>query len=395
MQDYTYYKKIFQGKRFPLAYVDLDLLDQNIALNLERAKTTSIRIASKSIRSAAVMEYIFKKSPQFQGIMSFYSEEAVYLSQKGFDDILMGYPIIDEHQIEAIGKEIQAGKYLCLMVDHSQHLAIIEKVGKKLDLVFPICIDMDMSIDFGSIHFGVWRSPIKDQQSLGSLLSAIKSHKHLRLDGLMGYEAQIAGLGNAMKGKAIMNRIISFLQKKSIPKIASRRGKALELIKEMGFELKFVNGGGTGSIESTIAEAGVTEVTVGSGFYNSHLFDYYTHFQLKPAAGFALSISRIPKAGMLTCHSGGYIASGGIDPVKAPIPYLPKDMRMDKNEGAGEVQTPLYYTGNAQISIGDPVFFRHCKAGELCERFNNLYFVRKGEIVDTVSTYRGEGKCFG
>jgi len=394
MQNYTYYKNIFQGNRFPLAYVDLDLLDQNIAQNLDRAKSTAIRIASKSVRCTAIMEYIFKKSPRFQGIMAFHPEEAVFLSQKGFDDILMGYPFVGEQQIEAIGKEIQAGKYVCLMVDHPQHLSIIEKVGKKLNLVFPICIDMDMSIDFGSIHFGVWRSPIKDEQSLDALLTVIQAHKQLRLDGLMGYEAQIAGLGNAMKGKAVMNRVVSFLQKKSIPKIAERRAKALKLIKEKGFELKFVNGGGTGSIESTIEELGVTEVTVGSGFYNSHLFDYYSHFQLKPAAGFALSVSRIPKPGMLTCHSGGYIASGGIDSVKAPIPYLPKDMRMDKNEGAGEVQTPLYYTGNEPLTIGDPVFFRHCKAGELCERFNTLHFVRNGEIVESVSTYRGEGKCF-
>jgi D-serine deaminase-like pyridoxal phosphate-dependent protein len=197
-----------------------------------------------------------------------------------------------------------------------------------------------------------------------------------------------------VKGKALMNRIISFLQRWSIPKIAERRAKAISLIKDMGFSLKFVNGGGTGSIESTIRESGITEVTVGSGFYNSHLFDYYSHFQLKPAAGFALAINRIPKAGMLTCQGGGYIASGGIDPLKAPIPYLPQGMRMDKNEGAGEVQTPLYYKGPEQLGMGDPVFFRHCKAGELCERFDELYWVRNGEIVDKVQTYRGEGKCF-
>jgi len=340
------------------------------------------------------MEYIFQKSAQFQGIMSFYGEEAVFLSKKGFDDILMGYPIVDKKHIEAIGKEIQTGKYLCLMVDHPKHLSLIELVGQKLGIVFPVCIDMDMSIDFGKLHFGVWRSPINNTGKLKALLDAISKHKHLRLDGLMGYEAQIAGLGNQMKGKALMNRIISFLQKRSIPKVAARRAKAIALIAEIGFTLKFVNGGGTGSIESTIQEAGITEVTIGSGFFNSHLFDYYSHFQLKPAAGFALSVNRIPKTGMYTCQGGGYIASGGIDPVKAPIPYLPEGIRMDKNEGAGEVQTPLYYSEKEALAIGEPIFFRHCKAGELCERFNELNFVRKGEIVDIVPTYRGEGKCF-
>ncbi|MEL6256509.1 MAG: amino acid deaminase/aldolase [Bacteroidota bacterium] len=394
MHDYSYYKNIFTDQRLPLAFVDMDLLDKNIDVNLNRAGSTHIRIASKSIRCSQVMHYIFSKSPQFQGIMAFYGEEAVALSKDGFDDILMGYPISDSTQIEAMGQEIKAGKYLCLMIDSPQHLEIIEPIGKKLGIQFPICIDMDMSIDFGSLHFGVWRSPINDQTKLGELLDAIKAFKHVRLDGLMGYEAQIAGLGNQMKGKALMNRIISFLQKKSIPKVAERRAKALELIKEKGFELKFVNGGGTGSIESTIQEEGVTEVTVGSGFFNSHLFDYYSHFQLEPAAAFAIPIARIPKQDMYTAHGGGYIASGGIDPVKAPLPYLPAGLKMDKNEGAGEVQTPLYYKGPDKLEIGDPVFFRHCKAGELCERFNELHFVREGKIINSVPTYRGEGKCY-
>ncbi|MEM8891955.1 MAG: amino acid deaminase/aldolase, partial [Bacteroidota bacterium] len=316
------------------------------------------------------------------------------LSQEGFDDILMGYPISDPVQIEAIGQEIKAGKYLCLMIDSPQHLEIIEPIGKKLGIQFPICIDMDMSVDFGSLHFGVWRSPINDQTKLEKLLDSISTFEHIRLDGLMGYEAQIAGLGNKMKGKALMNPIISFLQKKSIPKVAERRAKALDLIKQKGFELRFVNGGGTGSIESTIAEEGVTEVTVGSGFYNSHLFDYYAHFQLEAAAAFAVPIARIPKEGTYTCHGGGYIASGGIEAVKAPLPYLPNGLKMDKNEGAGEVQTPLYYTGPEKLAIGDPIFFRHCKAGELCERFNELHFVRGGKITKSVPTYRGEGKCY-
>lgn len=394
MSDYSYYKKIFADQRLPLAFVDMDLLDKNIEANLARAASTQIRIASKSIRCSEVMRYIFAKSSQFQGIMAFYGEEAVALSKEGFDDILMGYPISDPVQIEAIAEEIKAGKYLCLMIDTPKHLEIIEPIGKKLGIRIPVCIDMDMSIDFGSLHFGVWRSPINDQAKLEVLLDAIASFKHIRLDGLMGYEAQIAGLGNQMKGKALMNRIISFLQKKSIPKVADRRAKALSLIKEKGFELKFVNGGGTGSIESTIKEEGVTEVTVGSGFFNSHLFDYYSHFQLAAAAAFAIPIARIPKEGMYTCHGGGYIASGGIEAVKAPLPYLPQGLKMDKNEGAGEVQTPLYYRGTEKLEIGDPVFFRHCKAGELCERFNELHFVREGKIIKSVPTYRGAGKCY-
>ena len=46
----------------------------------------------------------------------------------------------------------------------------------------------------------------------------------------------------------------------------------------------------------------------------------------------------------------------------------------------------------AALRIGDSVYMRHAKAGELCERFDSLYLVQGGEIVDEVPTYRGEGQ---
>ena len=46
------------------------------------------------------------------------------------------------------------------------------------------------------------------------------------------------------------------------------------------------------------------------------------------------------------------------------------------------------------MNLGDPLFFRHAKAGELCERFTQLYLVSDGQIVDVATTYRGEGLCF-
>jgi D-serine deaminase-like pyridoxal phosphate-dependent protein len=63
-------------------------------------------------------------------------------------------------------------------------------------------------------------------------------------------------------------------------------------------------------------------------------------------------------------------------------------------EGAGEVQTPVIYTGAEHLHLGDPVFLRHSKAGELCERFKSLLLVQGGKVTGEVLTYRGEGQCF-
>jgi len=92
----------------------------------------------------------------------------------------------------------------------------------------------------------------------------------------------------------------------------------------------------------------------------------------------------------------------GIGPVTVKIsafttaaePWLPPGLHLDRFEGAGEVQTPLLGEVAVRLRVGDRVYMRHAKAGELCERFDALHLVEGDRIVDLVPTYRGEGKTF-
>jgi D-serine deaminase-like pyridoxal phosphate-dependent protein len=58
------------------------------------------------------------------------------------------------------------------------------------------------------------------------------------------------------------------------------------------------------------------------------------------------------------------------------------------------VQTPVHGAAAHRLRVGDRVYLRHAKAGELCERFNSLYLIEGERIVDEVPTYRGEGLAF-
>ncbi|KHF33219.1 hypothetical protein CM49_04556 [Paenibacillus sp. P1XP2] len=211
----------------------------------------------------------------------------------------------------------------------------------------------------------------------------------------MGYEAQIAGVGDHYPNSGPKNRLVQTLKRRSIRQIAEKRAALVAMIEDaMGAPLRFVNGGGTGSLHSTVQEEAVTEVTVGSGFFAPALFDNYKDFRYLPAAGFAVEIVRQPSEQLYTCLGGGYAASGAAGKDKLPKPYLPAGASLMPLEGAGEVQTPVKYEGEEPLTLGDPVFFRHAKAGELCERFNHLYGVSKGKIVEKITTYRGDGQCF-
>lgn len=391
---YRYYKNIFQGIDFPYAFVDLDLFDENIKNIAPRTGDKLIRVASKSVRCRSLIKRALDSGLPYQGIMTFSLDEAVWLSQEGFDDLLMGYPGWNPNQIERVCAELQKGKQIILMVDLPEHIHHLNQLGEKFNTVIPVCIDLDMSSDYPGIHFGVWRSSIRSKEDALALYSVIERSNFVCLDALMGYEAQIAGLGDNVPGKGVMNSIIKMLKGRSIKEISQRREDTVQGLKDAGADLKIVNGGGTGSLESTRQEKVVTEVTVGSGFYNSGLFDNYSNFRHYPSAAYAVEIVRKPKPDTYTCHGGGYTASGAMGKDKLPIPYLPEGAKLYDEEAAGEVQTPVIYTGSEKLNIGDPVYLRHSKAGELCERFTHLYLVSDGKIIDQVPTYRGEGKCF-
>jgi D-serine deaminase-like pyridoxal phosphate-dependent protein len=395
MTDYTYYRNRLHGRPFPYVVLDEALLRRNIEHNLDRAAPKTIRVATKSVRCVAVLRYLLEYDDRIQGLMTYHGRETIQLADQGFDNLLLGYPVVEPALLTAIGERVRAGKQICLMVDSVPHLELVNAAGKALGIQLPVCIDLDLSDDYPGLHFGVWRSSIRGLPTLETLLDYLSQLAYVRLDGLMGYEAQLAGVGDKLPGSWVKNQVVRGLQQRSVRRLRAKRQAAVELIESLGFELRFVNGGGTGSLETTAREEVVTEVTVGSGFYASHLFDYYRSFRLEPAVFYAIPVVRRPVPGVFTCHGGGFIASGAVDGTKAPVVHLPAGGYLDTQEGAGEVQTPIRFAdADPELTLGDPVFLRHAKAGELLEHFTELQWLGADEIR-RVPTYRGAGWCFG
>lgn len=378
----------------PLAFVDLELFDRNARDIARRAAGKRIRVASKSVRCVHLIERILASDPIYRGVMVYSAREAVFLSRQGLDDLLVAYPSYHEIEDSGLAEELQRGKRIAVMADCAEHVHQYDRYGKEYNTILPVCIDLDMSSRFPGLHFGVLRSPITTAAQAVSLARIIRSSKHVALAGLMGYEAQIAGLPDSVPGRIASNWFIAALKSRSLREIRDRRARVVEALKADGHELEFVNGGGTGSMETTREEECVTEITVGSGFFSPTLFDHYAGFRHMPSVGFAIEITRIPAPGIFTCHCGGYVSSG-TGKNKLPQPYLPVGARLTSSEGAGEVQTPIRYNGPEKLNIGDPIIMRYSKAGEMCERFNSLLCIEAGSVTFDIPTYRGEGQVFG
>lgn len=389
---FSAYERALAKRSRPVAFVDLDAFEGNVRSVLARAQGAPVRLASKSLRCPELMRQALASSEQLQGLMCFHGKEACLLAEQGFDDLLVAYPTTDEKTLQRVCAQVATGSTIVLMVDAVEQVDRISAVAAAAGVEVPLCMDVDMSWHLPKLNFGVYRSPVRCVASALALFTHIKAMPNVRLDGVMGYEAQVAGLPDSLPGQMLKGYVVRQLKKRSIAIYQRRRQEIVQALKEAGAVLRFVNGGGTGSLESTAMDSAITEVTAGSALYAPTLFDHYENFQHVPSLMFALEVCRKPEPNIATCLGGGYVASGAVGHDKLPIPVWPEGLALLGNEGAGEVQTPVQ--GAQALSVGATVFFRHAKAGELTERFAELLFVRGEECVGKALTYRGLGWQF-
>jgi D-serine deaminase-like pyridoxal phosphate-dependent protein len=381
----------------PFAIVDMAAFRANAAAMVHRAGGKPIRLASKSVRCRYLIEQVLGMDG-YRGVLAYTLPEALWLAASDTsDDIVVAYPTADRSALARLAGDAMAATSIALMVDCTDHLDLIEKAVASLSDPHQVRVAIDIDAGYeafgGRFRAGARRSPVRTPQDALALAHAILSRPSLRLVGMMAYESQIAGVGDNPPGRPLYAQAVRVMQRKSAAELADRRAAIVASVRQLT-TLEFVNGGGTGSLEGTSAEAAVTEIGAGSGLYHPTLFDAYRGFTGQPAAMFALPVVRRPGPGIVTALGGGYPASGPGAPSRVPSPYLPGGLRLDKEEGAGEVQTPLIGPAADTLKIGDKVWMRHAKAGELCERFAQLHLVEGESVATTVPTYRGEGQTF-
>jgi D-serine deaminase-like pyridoxal phosphate-dependent protein len=413
-EDHARLERATAGLQAPFALVDLDALNANAADLERRAAGKPIRLASKSLRCRALQERMLERDG-FAGTLAFTLGEALWLASHGGEDVVVAYPTADTAALallaersreggggEAGGGATGAASRIAVMLDSAEQLDTVEQAAASVDgAELRVCIDVDAGWRplGGRVRIGVKRSPTHTPEQAATLARAIVARKGLRLVGVMMYEAQIAGLGDEPPGRPFRARALRAVQALSARELAGRRADVVAAVQEAlaaagAPPLKLVNGGGTGSLELTAREDAVSELTAGSGLYAPTLFDAYRAFTPRPAALFALPVVRRPGAGVVTALGGGYLASGPADAARLPVPHLPAGLALDAQEGAGEVQTPLLGAAADGLALGDRVYMRHAKAGELCERFASVHVIAGERIVDELPTYRGEGQCF-
>jgi D-serine deaminase-like pyridoxal phosphate-dependent protein len=383
----------------PFAVVDLAAFDSNARDLVRRSAGVPIRVVSKSLRCRHLIERALAQ-PGYRGVMCYSLAEAIWLHSIGLsDDLLVAYPTADRAALRALAADEAARRHITVTIDSAGHLDFIDATVGAGHPQIRVCLDLDMSwrpLPRGPVvQIGTWRSPLRSPAEAAAFAQTVLDRPGFSLVGVLGYEGQIAGLGDAPPGRPVRAAIVQAMQARSSAELNERRTEVVRRIRAIA-PLEFVNGGGTGSLESTSADKSVTELAAGSGLVGPTLFDAYAKFHPQPALLYALPVVRRPKAGVATVYSGGYVASGTGTPDRLPSPFWPAGLRLTKTEGAGEVQTPVLGAAADGLRIGDRVWMRHAKGGELAERLTSYQLIGPGESeAVTVPTYRGDGQCFG
>lgn len=392
---YDEWRRLLREERLPAAVVDLDAFDRNALLLARLAAGKRLRLATKSIRVPQLLARALSLKSAYQGFMCYSAEEALCLGNFGFDDLLIAYPTLRHRDLACLVELKRLNKHVSLVVDSAQGIEALAQAAAQGAGLLRIVIEVDVSARFpGDVHLGARRSPVRTPEDLMAFDEIIARRPGLQLIGLMAYESHIAAMMDNSPDGYLPRFALRRAKTWTARQVARKRRELAEAYQRLARSMELFNGGGTGSLSFAAHEPWLTELSAGSGLMGPRLNDFYSNIRPEPACFFALQACRSPKPGMVTCQGGGYIASGAGGRDRWPQPYLPSGSTLTALEGAGEVQTPVKLGPGENIALGDPVIFRHAKAGELAERFQEYILVSGGVISGRAKTYRGLGWCF-
>ena len=379
----------------PTMVVDLDAFDANAADLARRAGGTPLRVATKSLRVPALVARALA-ADGFSGAMGYSLREALWLHEQGLcSDIVLGYPTVDRAALERLVSSPSAAAAITLMVDCVEHLDVVDSVRSSKAVAIRVAIDLDAGLRMGGQHVGPKRSPLYDVPDILRLARTVVDRRGFALVGVMTYEGQVAGVPDNVPTQKAKSTAGAPAQ--------VRLGRAAEGTpprdrRRPGRRRRRWSSG-TPAAPARWSPRPPTPSSPRSrpapACWCRASSTTTRPSQPRPAAYFGVPVLRRPTPTMVTVAGGGFVASGPHGADRMPQPWAPPALHLTGLEGAGEVQTPLTGPAAATLRVGDTVWFRHAKSGELFEHANDVHLLAGDAIVETVPTYRGTGHSFG
>ncbi|MCP4643454.1 MAG: hypothetical protein GY851_23605 [bacterium] len=387
-RDYDYYREALKGYALPCALVDLDVLDDHADSVAAMADGKSIRVDSRFLRCAPLLERLMSRRPEFGGVVVSSAAEAVFLSLRGFDDLLIARPVWGEADTSGIMDVLHLGKKVVCAVDclaHSEHL---NTVGQDFNTVVSVAMEVDVCPRYAAFLTSGLRSGVSMPRQAAELAATIAEAPFLRLAGIVGHVPVTAAGDSWLKRVPLRGLICAALMRRARATATARRKSFVEAVAAGTRELDFVTG--CAPCSGTLAEADdtVTEWAAGSELVDPAISAPCEGPGMSPAAGLAVEVVRTRSGGRVECRG-----TCGFPQTRNGIRPLPAGSRVASAGPNGPLVVRHAPGANTVLEHGSPVILLTNDTPSLFESTNTILLVSDGRVVDEVPTYRGEGQC--
>ena len=348
----------------PTLFVDLDILEQNIARIAGACRQGGIgwRPHTKGIKVPQIARLLMEGGAA--GITCAKLGEAEVMAAHGFSDILIANQIVGPQKIARL-VALRRSCDVMVAVDNEANAAAIAEAARAAGVTVRLVIEVDM---------GMKRAGVAPGKGCVALAQFIAKQKGVTFAGLMGWEGQTAGIADAGEKAAAVSAAV-----KDIAETA-------EMCRKAGLPVEIVSCGGTGTYWITAAQHGITEIQAGGGvFCDVH---YRRDFAVEHSYALTVmtTVTSRPTPNRIICDAGKKTMSS--------------DASMPEPLGLGKIRAARLSAEHATIElenasdtprVGDRLEWVVGYSDTTVHLHEEIYATRKGQI-EAVWPILGRGK---
>lgn len=346
----------------PALILDVDVLDRNIRRMADRARDAGLRLRPHA--KSHKCSFIAKRqiAAGAAGICCAKLGEAEALAAAGIESILITSPIAGALSAQRAAQLASDIREFLIVVDHPAQASWLNDAaaaaGRKLDVL----IDVDV---------GIARTGVSGPTAAVALASAIKRAPSLQLRGVQGYGGHL-------------QHIHGLEARRSATEVATARlAQVVTALRESGYPIETITGGGTGSFASDASCRLLNEIQPGSYLFMDR--QYREALGADPDGAFEQSlwvqaqVISVNASAFVTVDAGlKAFATDGPTPRPVSRGYeLAKYVFMGDEHGA--VTRPA-----REVLPGERIEFEVPHCDPTVDRYDGMYLVRGDVLIDWI-----------
>jgi D-serine deaminase-like pyridoxal phosphate-dependent protein len=337
----------------PALFVDLAILDQNIARIAEACRAHGVRWRPhiKGQKVPQIVEREFAAGAR--GITCAKLSEAEVMAAAGIDDILIANQIAGEHKVERLMRLLRT-THVIVAVDHPANIAALGAAARAHGVTAPVVIEVDV---------GMKRAGVPPGAPSVELAGMVHRTAGLEFSGVMAWEGHAARIDDPAEKARLVREAVTSLT------------ATAAAIRERGIPVEIVSCGGTGTYLLTTSIPGVTEVQAGGGVFSDVAYRSLYNVDHPCALTVLTTVTSRPTPTRIICDAGKKAMSSDVAlPQPIGLPHV-ASVRLSAEHGIVELRE-----ASETPRVGDTLEFIVGYSDTTVHLHEDMYATRDGRV---------------